>query len=71
MAEVMAAVDVSTGFCLFGKLKRRQTGTTANSIYRLKKMTMKRATFQPCDRIPVDMVLFDVRQRRAAAVPGP
>lgn len=30
-AEVMAAVDESDDFCLFGKLKRRQKETTANS----------------------------------------
>lgn len=28
-------------------------------------------TFQVCGRIPVDVVLFNVRQRRAATVPGP
>lgn len=71
MAEVMAAVDESTDFCLFGKLKRRQTGTTANSSYRWKKRRTTHTTFQACDRIPVDVVLFNVRQRRAATVPGP
>lgn len=68
-AEVMAAVDESDDFCLFGKLEtRRRQGQLLQAE---QKGHTVHTALDVCCGIPVNVVLFNVRQRRAAAVPGP
>lgn len=65
-AEVMAAADESDDFCLLGKLQETQRDSCCRQS--------SHGTDTTCDtsgRKPVDVVLFNVGQRRAAAVPGP